>query len=149
MTPLLGILLALACGLMLLGITLPTAHGANSQFSLPGMIAFEAGLIGAGILLIMGPHIGAPREHHGFMLGAASGILFGVSDVAIKAISGLVGSAGVAGVLSPWIGIAAVASVAAFYSSAEGLQDGQAVPVVAVTRTGAHLAGIVGGFIVF
>ena len=42
----------------------------------------------------MGPRIGAPAHHHGFMLGAASGILFGVSDVAIKAISGLVGSPG-------------------------------------------------------
>ena len=31
-----------ALGLMLLGVTLPAAHGANSRFSLPGMIAFEA-----------------------------------------------------------------------------------------------------------
>jgi len=138
-----------ALGLMLLGLTLPVVHGASSRFSLPGMIAFEAALIAAGTLLIMGPHIGAPREHHGFMLGAASGILFGVSDVAIKAISGLVGSAGVGGLVSPWTLVTLVASVAAFYSSAKGLQDGDAVPVIAVTGTAANVSGIVGGIIVF
>jgi drug/metabolite transporter (DMT)-like permease len=89
-----------AFGLILLGITLPAAHGANSRFSLAGMISFEAVLIAGGSLLIMGPRMGAPREHHGFMLGAAAGILFGVSDIAIKAISGLIGSAGIAGFLS-------------------------------------------------
>jgi drug/metabolite transporter (DMT)-like permease len=138
-----------AGGLMLLGITLPAVHGAHSQFSLPGMISFEAGLVGAGTLLIMGPQIGAPREHHGFMLGAAAGILFGVSDVSIKAMSGLVNSSGVLGVLSPWLGLAAAASVAAFYASAKGLQDGEAVPVIAVTGTAANLSGIVGGILVF
>jgi drug/metabolite transporter (DMT)-like permease len=138
-----------AVGLILLGLSLPAVHGAHSRFSVPGMIAFEAGLLVAGTLLIMGPRIGAPAEHHGFMLGAASGILFGVSDIAIKAISGMVGSHGVEGVLSPWAMIAIVASIAAFYASAKGLQDGEAVPVIAITGTAANVAGIVGGIIVF
>ena len=138
-----------ALGLMLLGFTLPASHGAHSRFSTPGMIVFEAALIGVGALLILGPRMGAPEEHHGYMLGAASGILFGVSDVAIKAISGLVGSSGAAGLLTPWALVCAAASVAAFYSSAKGLQDGDAVPVIAVTGTAANVAGIVGGFIVF
>ncbi|MBV9334775.1 MAG: hypothetical protein JO243_02695 [Solirubrobacterales bacterium] len=138
-----------AFGLMLLGFTLPASHGAHSRFSIPGMIAFEAGLIVVGALLILGRRMGAPEEHHGYMLGAASGILFGVSDVAIKAISGLVGSSGVAGLASPWTFVCVAASVAAFYSSAKGLQDGDAVPVIAVTGTAANVAGIVGGFIVF
>jgi hypothetical protein len=134
---------------MLLGFTLPAAHGAHSHFSLPGMIAFEAGLIAVGTLLIMGRQFGAPKEHHGFMLGAASGILFGVSDVAIKAISGLVSSHGAMGLLSPWTLITVLASIAAFYASAKGLQDGDPVPVIAVTGTAANVAGIVGGIIVF
>jgi drug/metabolite transporter (DMT)-like permease len=138
-----------ALGLMLLGVSLPAAHGAHSRFSVPGMIAFEAGLIVAGTLLIMGPQIGARREHHGFMLGAAAGILFGVSDVAIKAISGMVASHGVLGLLSIWSLVTIGASVAAFYASAKGLQDGDAVPVIAVTGTAANVAGIVGGIIVF
>jgi len=138
-----------ALGLMLLGLTLPATHGAHSQFSIPGMIAFEAVLIAAGGLLIMGPSMGAPAEHHGYMLGAAAGILFGVSDVAIKAISGLVASSGPMGLLTPWTLVCVAASVAAFYASAKGLQDGDAVPVIAVTGTAANVAGIVGGFIVF
>jgi drug/metabolite transporter (DMT)-like permease len=138
-----------AAGLVLLGLTLPGVHGAHSRFSVPGMIAFEFGLIGAGTLLIMGPRIGAPAHHHGFMLGAAAGILFGVSDVAIKAISGMVGAHGVAGLESPWLLVTIAASVAAFYASAKGLQDGDAVPVIAVTGTAANVAGIVGGIIVF
>ena len=138
-----------AFGLMLLGLTLPVTHGAHSQFSTPGMIGFEAVLLAAGGLLIMGPSIGAPQEHHGYMLGAASGILFGVSDVAIKAISGMVGTSGLMGLLTPWMLVCVCASVAAFYASAKGFQDGEAVPVIAVTSTAANVAGIVGGFIVF
>ena len=138
-----------ALGLMLLGLTLPAAHGADSHFSTPGMIGLETVLIAAGGLLIMGPRMGAPAEHHGYMLGAASGILFGVSDIAIKALSGIVGSHGAAGLLTPWLFVCVAASVAAFYASAKGLQDGDAVPVIAVTGTAANVAGIIGGFIVF
>ena len=113
------------------------------------MIGLETVLIAAGGLLIMGPRMGAPAEHHGYMLGAASGILFGVSDIAIKALSGIAGSHGAAGLLTPWLFVCVAASVAAFYASAKGLQDGDAVPVIAVTGTAANVAGIIGGFIVF
>jgi hypothetical protein len=138
-----------AFGLMLLGFTLPVTHGAHSQFSTPGMICFETILLAAGGLLIMGPSMGAPQEHHGYMLGAAAGILFGVSDVAIKAISGMVAASGPLGLLTPATLVCVIASVAAFYASAKGLQDGDAVPVIAVTGTAANVAGIIGGFIVF
>jgi hypothetical protein len=138
-----------ALGLMLLGFTLPAARGADSHFSIPGMIGLETVLIAAGGVLIMGPRMGAPAKHHGYMLGAASGILFGVSDIAIKAISGIVGSRGAAGLLTPWLLVCVAASVAAFYASAKGLQNGDAVPVIAVTGTAANVTGVVGGFIVF
>jgi hypothetical protein len=138
-----------AVGLVLLGLSLPAVHGAHSRFSVPGMIVFEAVLLLAGSLMIMGPRIGAPVQHHGFMLGAASGLLFGVSDVAIKAISGIVHVHGVIGLLTPWTALTIAASIAAFYASAKGLQDGEAVPVIAVTGTAANVSGIVGGIIVF
>jgi hypothetical protein len=142
-------LAAMATGLILLGVTLPAAHGAHSRFSIPAMIAFEGGLISAGTLLLMGPRMGAPREHHGVMMGAASGILFGVSDIAIKAISGMVGAHGLSGFGSPWTVVCIAASVVAFFSSAKSFQDGEAVPVIAVTGTAANVAGIVGGIFVF
>jgi hypothetical protein len=138
-----------ALGLVLLGVTLPTAHSAHSTFSTAAMISFEAGLLGVGGLLILGPRVGAPVEHHGVMLGAAAGILFGVSDVAIKALTGMIGSSGVLAIVSPWLLITILASVAAFYASARGLQDGEAVPVIAVTGTAANITGIAGGIVVF
>src|SRR2546429_5560782 len=42
-----------AGGLILLGVSLPATHGADSHFSLPAMIAFEGGLITGGTLLII------------------------------------------------------------------------------------------------
>ncbi len=140
----------MAVGLVLLGVTLPALHGADARFSQPAMIAFEAGLFGVGGLLIMGPRMGGRAEHHGVMLGAAAGILFGVSDTSIKALTGIVGAHGLLGVLlSPWLAVAVVASIVAFYASARGLQDGDAVPVIAVTGTAANIAGIAGGIVVF
>jgi hypothetical protein len=142
-------LAATAIGLIMLGVTLPATHGSDSRFSLPGMISFETVLILGGIALIMGPRIGAPREHHGYMLGAAAGILLGVSDIGIKAISGLVLHDGIVGFLTPWMLVSLIASVGAFYASAKALQDGQPIPVIAVTSTAANVSGIIGGIIVF
>jgi drug/metabolite transporter (DMT)-like permease len=143
-------LLLTASGLVLLGVTLPTMHGAHSHFSNVGMISFEAGLFFLGGILIMGPRMGGPVEHHGVMLGAASGILFGVSDTSIKALTGITSAHGLLGLAtSPWLAVAIAASVVAFYASAKGLQDGDAVPVIAVTGTAANIAGIAGGIIVF
>jgi drug/metabolite transporter (DMT)-like permease len=143
-------LMLTATGLVLLGITLPHMHGAHSSFSPVAMISFETALFGIGGLLLMGPRMGGPVEHHGVMLGAAAGILFGVSDTAIKALTGITGAHGLLGlVLSPWLLVAVMASIVAFYASARGLQDGEAVPVIAVTGAAANIAGIAGGIVVF
>ncbi|MEA2126716.1 MAG: hypothetical protein QOI80_3498, partial [Solirubrobacteraceae bacterium] len=78
----------------------------------------------------------------------AAGILFGVSDVAIKALTGIDG--GFMGVLlSPWLAVTVIASVVAFYASARGLQGGEAVPVIAATSTAANVSCIAGGILVF
>jgi hypothetical protein len=138
-----------AVGLILLGISLPVVHGAQSRFSVPGMIVFEAVLLVIGTLLIIGPRIGAPSHHHGVMLGGAAGILFGVSDVSIKAMTGMIGAHGVIGLASPWLLVTVAASIVAFFASAKALQDGHAVPVIAVTSTAANVSGIVGGMVVF
>ena len=66
-----------------------------------------------------------------------------------QSVSGLVGNAGIAGFLTPWLLVCLAASVGAFYASAKGLQDGQAVPVIAVTGTAANVSGIIGGITVF
>jgi hypothetical protein len=51
--------------------------------------------------------------------------------------------------LSPWMLVILAASIAAFYASARGLQDGEAVPVITVTATAATVTCIAGGILVF
>jgi drug/metabolite transporter (DMT)-like permease len=138
-----------ALGLLLLVITLPASSGAHSSYSLAGMIAFESAMLAIGALLISGPRFGAPDHHHGVMLGGAAGVLFGVSDVAIKALTGLTGDGVLGIILSPWLFVAILGSIIAFYASARGLQDGEAVPVIASTSTAANVSCILGGIIVF
>ena len=137
-----------ALGLVLLTITLPGHGGDSSSYSTAGMIAFEAGLLGIGAFLVFSPGLGN-HQHHGVLLGAAAGILFGVSDVAIKALTGAIGDSGVAGLLSPWLLTCVLASILAFYASARGLQKGEAVPVITLTSAAANVSAIAGGIIVF
>lgn len=137
-----------ACGLAVLAFTMPGGHEAHG-FSLQAMVAFEAGLIGLGGLLLLGPRAGAPSEHHGVMLAAATGILFGVCNVAVKALTELVGMGGITALASPWIIVAIAASATAFYASAKSLQDGEAVEVIAITGTAANISCIAGGILVF
>jgi drug/metabolite transporter (DMT)-like permease len=136
-----------AAGLILLVMTFPAHSGAHSSYSLAGMLAFEGGMLAIGALLITGPRMGAPDHHHGIMLGAAAGVLFGVSDIAIKALTGLGGPLEI--LLSPWLAFTILASIVAFYASARGLQDGEAVPVIASTSTAANVSCILGGIVVF
>lgn len=138
-----------ALGLALLAVTLPSTGGAHSSFSLAGMVAFESGLLVVGALLVLSHKFGAQHEHHGVLLGIAAGILFGVSDVAIKALTGLVGDHGALALVSPWLFTCLLASVIAFYASARGLQKGEAVPVITLTSAAANVSAISGGIIVF
>ena len=132
-----------ATGLGLLVLTLPTPDGSHSAFAVPGLLAFEGVTLALGTLLIVAPRLGAPAHHHGALLGASAGVLFGVSDVAVKALTGS------PALFSPWLPVALVASMLAFLASARGFQEGDAVPVIACTSTAANLTCIVGGILVF
>ena len=137
-----------ALGLVLLTITLPSHAGDSSSYSVAGMIAFEASLLAVGAFLVFSPGLGN-HQHHGVLLGVAAGILFGVSDVAIKALTGAVGDSGLAGLVSPWLATCVLASIIAFYASARGLQKGEAVPVITLTSAAANVSAISGGILVF
>jgi hypothetical protein len=143
-------LIVMAVGMGLIAVTQPAVHGSHSSYSVAAMAAFEGGLMVISALLIVGPRLlGARAKGQGQALGAASGLLFGVSDVAIKALTGLLGTHGPLGLASPWLLVAALASVGSFYASARSLQDGEAVPVIAITGTAANVVGIAGGIAVF
>ncbi len=134
-----------AAGLALLVFTLP--QSGETGFGVGGFVAFEAGMLAVGTLLIAAPRLGAPAHHHGAVLGAAAGTLFGVSDVALKALTDAGAPAAI--LTSPWLLIAPLASVLAFLASARAFQEGEAVPVIACTSTAANVTVICGGIVVF
>ena len=138
-----------ATGLVMLVMTMPAAGPAHARYAVAGLLAFEAVALAAGILLISAPRMGVPAHHHGALLGAAAGVLFGVGDVALKALTGAAGDGPAALLLSPWLPIAVAAAALAFLASARGFQEGDAVPVIATTSTAANLTCIIGGILVF
>jgi hypothetical protein len=136
-------------GLLALVLTLPSSEGGHARFAFPALLTFEAVTLAIGSLLIIAPRLGAPKQHHGAVLGAAAGTLFGVSDVALKALTGVASSGAGALLTCPWLPVAALASVLAFLASARGFQQGDAVPVIACTSTAANVTCILGGIMVF
>ena len=122
--------------------------GANSAYSLTGMIVFESIAVGVGLLLVCSHLIERIDAPPGLLLGVAAGLGFGISDVAIKALSGDLES-GPTGLLSPWSVIIVTAAVFSFYASARSLQIGDGVAVIAVTAVAANLSTILAGLAVF
>jgi drug/metabolite transporter (DMT)-like permease len=141
-------------GLVAVSLTLLTVTGggggggAKSAYSLGGMILFEAGAIGLGVLLVVSHLIERIPAPSGVLLGVAAGLGFGISDVAIKALSGELDS-GPIGLFSPWTMIIVSAAVFSFYASARSLQIGDGVAVIAVTSVAANLSTILAGLAVF
>lgn len=123
-------------------------EGANAGYSLAGMIIFEAIAIGVGMLLVVSHLIDRIPAQRGVLLGIAAGLGFGISDVAIKALSGDLDS-GLVGLLSPWSAIIVPVAVFSFYASARSLQIGDGVAVIAVTSVAANLSAIIAGLAVF
>ena len=95
--------------------------------------------------------LGQPRQgrrHGGLLLGAAAGVMLGVSDVALKALADAV-PADFLAIVSPWTAVAAVAAVLSFFALARSLQIGDAIGVIVVSSVAANAAAIVGGVLVF
>ena len=138
-----------ATGLVLLVVTLPGHDGAQAAFAMPTLVLFEGAMLGVGALLVAGPRLGAPTHHHGALLGAAAGTLIGVSDVAIKALTGIAASGALAVLASPALLVAVLTGLLAFLTSARAFQQGDAVPVIASTSTAANVTAILGGILVF
>ena len=138
-----------ALGLTFLGLTVQSGStSSHSSYSISGMIAFEGAMILIGTLLVLSHRVERIRARHGVLLGAAAGILFGVSDISIKALTGTV-PGDVLAILSPWTLVAIAASVAAFFSSARALQVGEGVSTIAITTVSANVSAILGGILVF
>jgi drug/metabolite transporter (DMT)-like permease len=139
-------MLVLGLGMAVLAVT---AHNENdhSSYAIPAIIAFDVVCLALSVVCVFGHRLEALREHHGLLLAVSAGIMFGVSDVSIKAVTS--GQHGVLGMVGPWTLAGVLAGVAAFYASARSLQVGEAVAVIAATATASNLLGIAGGVVVF
>lgn len=135
-----------AVGLVVLGLTASPQR--PERASLGALIAVETGILALGVGLVrISTRHGVERRPEAFLLAIAAGVLFGVSDVAIKYLTHASGP--LFGLLSPWTLTALVSFVISFYASARSLQLGPAIEVIAITSVAANLAAILGGILVF
>jgi hypothetical protein len=137
-----------AVGLALLAVTSAEAGARSATYSTAAMISFEAGAVGIGALLLLSGNVGYLGRSSGPLLGVAAGLLLGVANVSVKALTGTV-PGDLLSILSPWTLVALVAGIGAFFGLARGLQTGEAIPVIALTGVAANCASIVGGIVVF
>ena len=136
-------------GLAIIALALGPRGDQAPHYALAALIAVECGVfVLASGLIVISNHQGTLRARQGLFLGAASGALFGVSDIALKFLTHALGG-GVLELISPWTFAALAASVVAFYASARGLQLGPGVEVIALTAVAANLTAIIGGILVF
>jgi drug/metabolite transporter (DMT)-like permease len=137
-------------GLALLAITGESRSGQESaDYSVAAMLAFEAALVAAGVVLILCCRGESRKAQHGVLLGVASGLLFTTTHVAVKALTGKIDTTVVEVLASPYLYLAILGGVVAFFASARSLQVGPAVPVIAVTAIAGNASAIPAGIIVF
>jgi len=144
-----GVLLT-AVGLAMLAITGDARSGQDSaNYSVLAMLVFEIALTGLGVALILSCRSERRRDQSGVLLGLAAGLLFTMTHVAVKALTGKVDTTLAEVLLSPYLAIAVLGGIAAFFASARSLQIGPAVPVIAVTAIAGNASAIPAGIVVF
>ncbi len=135
-----------AAGLVVIGLTATTEGPQRS--SLAALIAVEGAILVLGVGLVrISTRNAIPQRGEALLLATAAGVLFGVSDVAIKYLTHAHGP--LLGLLSPWTLTALISFVISFYASARSLQLGLPVEVIAITSVAANVAAILGGVLVF
>jgi drug/metabolite transporter (DMT)-like permease len=120
-----------AAGLAFLAATLEGAGDSAHSDHGAGTLALYVG--GAAALGLMAAAVAARRDRHGAtLLAASAGLIWGASDVSIKALSDSLDD-GIGVLLHPLALVILVASLVGLAISARSLQVGKAVPVIAVT----------------
>ena len=137
-----------AAGLAFLAATMGgTGEEAHSDYG-AGTLATYVGLLGAAGLAAAAIGWG-PSRAAAPVVGVGAGLLWGASDVSIKALSDSLESDGFLVLLHPLAFVIATASLIGLTVSARSLQQGAAVPVIAATSAAANLVTIASGPIVF
>ena len=137
-----------AGGLALLAATSGQPSDPTGGYSTEAMIPFEASAVGVGLLLLLSGSSRSARGSSGALLGVASGLLLGVANVAVKALTGTVPGDPLS-ILGPWTLVALIAGVGAFFALARGMQTTGAIPVIALTTVSANVVSVAGGILVF
>ncbi len=135
-----------AAGLAFLALTLEgTADEAHADYE-TATLAIYVGLAAlAGLALIP---LAALRPRDGILLAVSAGLLWGGSDVAIKALSDHTDD-GLAVLVHPLAAVILVLSAIGLLVSARSLQLGPVVGVITVTSAAANVFTIASGLIVF
>jgi hypothetical protein len=135
-----------ALGLAVLASTMSgVAQSRHSDYEAATLATY----VGLAAALGLGAAFGARRTPFGGpTLAVSAGLLWGASDVSIKALSGHLDN-GALGWIHPLALVILVASLVGLAVSARSLQVGDAVPVIALTSATANLCTIAAGPIVF
>ena len=88
-------------------------------------------------------------ENGGTLLAVSAGLIWGASDVSIKAVSAVLDEGVLATLIHPLSLVILVASLVGLSVSARSLQVGKAVPVIAVTSAAANVCTIASGPLIF
>jgi hypothetical protein len=136
-----------AAGLAFLAATLDGgADSAHSDYESATLAIY------AGTAILLGTaaaFIGRGGYREGIPLALSAGLIWGASDVSIKALSDHLGDDGALVLLHPLAFLIAALSLVGLTVSARSLQVGKAVPVIAVTSAAANVCTIASGPIVF
>ena len=136
-----------AAGLAFLAATMGEggASEAHSDYDTAVLALYAGAAFGLGVLAAMSDNRWSP----GIGMAASAGLIWGASDVSIKALSDHTDEGFVAVMTHPLAAVIALLSAIGLVVSAKSLQDGKAVPVIAVTSAAANVCTIASGPIVF
>jgi hypothetical protein len=138
-----------ALGLAFLAATLGgTGDEAHSDYAAGTIAGYVGFMTVAGLTLVpIAGRLGGERA--GYLLAASAGMLWGGSDVSIKALSSSLGERGIGVLWHPLALVILTLSLLGLLVSARSLQIGRPVAVIAVTSATANVITIASGPIVF
>ena len=136
-----------AAGLAFLAATVGnTGNSAHADFEPATLATYVALLTAAGTAAAVA---GWQTATGASLVAAAAGLLWGASDVSIKALSGTLDDRGIGVMLHPLALVILLLSLYGLLVSTRSLQRGRAVPVIAITSAAANVTTIAAGPIVF
>ena len=136
-----------AAGLAFLAATVDgLGESSHNDWETLGLTLYVAGAAGLGLAAAA---LAGEGQRGGIALAVSAGLLWGASDVSIKALSANLEGDGVAVLLHPLAFTILVLSLVGLVVSARSLQIGKAVPVIAVTGAAANVTTIASGPAIF